>query len=232
MKRGSRAAAPQRPRAASGCVSSKGATPEIVDALRASIGIGSLEVDRIRPDKCSANHDDGVLLVATSGAGESDAERRATAGELVIAAVSFSWRLIDAVSILSRMERYGIQLKRAYEAASPHDGYRVLVERLWPRGVRKADLRLDAWLKDIAPSAELRRWFGHDPCRFNEFAARYRHELRRSPAAEALATLQRRVSQEPVTLVYAAHDETHNGAVVLRSEMERNLAGHAHESHP
>jgi uncharacterized protein YeaO (DUF488 family) len=130
------------------------------------------------------------------------------------------------------MKPSAIQLKRAYESASPRDGYRVLVERLWPRGVRKADLRLDAWLKEIAPSAELRRWFGHEPSRFDEFAARYRRELRRSPAAEALANLQHRAAQEPVTLVYAAHDETHNGAVVLRGEIERSLAARPHESHP
>jgi uncharacterized protein YeaO (DUF488 family) len=129
-------------------------------------------------------------------------------------------------------ERFVIRLKRAYEAASARDGYRVLVERLWPRGVRKADLQLDAWLKDVAPSAELRRWFGHDPARFDEFAARYRRELRQSPAAEALAALARRVSEGTVTLIYAAHDEAHNGAVVLSGEIDDALAAHPHESHP
>jgi len=117
-----------------------------------------------------------------------------------------------------------VQLKRAYESASARDGYRVLVERLWPRGVHKTDLRLDAWLKDVAPSAELRRWFGHDPARFREFAARYRRELRRSPAAEALASLVRRAAEGTVTLIYGARDETHNGAVVLRGEIEGALA--------
>jgi len=130
------------------------------------------------------------------------------------------------------MKRSTVQLKRAYESASPRDGYRALVERLWPRGVRKADLRLDAWLKDIAPSSELRRWFAHEPSRFDEFAARYRRELRRSPAKEALAVLRQRALEGPVTLVYAAHDETHNGAVVLRRELESALAGHSSESHP
>lgn len=125
-----------------------------------------------------------------------------------------------------------IRLKRAYEAASVRDGYRVLVERLWPRGVRKADLRLDAWLKDVAPSAELRRWFGHDPARFDEFATRYRRELRQRPAAEAVAALAGRASEGTVTLIYAAHDETHNSAVVLKGEIDGALAGHAHESHP
>ena len=128
------------------------------------------------------------------------------------------------------MKRSTVQLKRAYESASPRDGYRALVERLWPRGVRKADLRLDAWLKDIAPSSELRRWFAHEPSRFDEFAARYRRELRRSPAKEALAVLRQRALEGPVTLVYAAHDETHNGAVVLRGELEIALA--VHSPHP
>jgi uncharacterized protein YeaO (DUF488 family) len=125
-----------------------------------------------------------------------------------------------------------ILLKRAYNPAGARDGYRVLVERLWPRGVRKTDLHLDAWLKDIAPSAELRRWFGHDPARWSEFAARYRRELRKHPAAEALAELVRRAAIRTVTLVYGARDETHNGAVVLRGEVERALAGRALESHP
>jgi uncharacterized protein YeaO (DUF488 family) len=126
-----------------------------------------------------------------------------------------------------------VQLKRAYESASPRDGYRVLIERLWPRGVRKTDLRLDAWLKDVAPSAELRRWFDHDPARFGEFATRYRRELRRSPAAEALAALVRRASEDTLTLVYGARDEVHNGAVVLREAIERALGRRFHhEEHP
>jgi uncharacterized protein YeaO (DUF488 family) len=125
-----------------------------------------------------------------------------------------------------------ILLKRAYDPVGARDGYRVLVERLWPRGVRKTDLHLDAWLKDIAPSTELRRWFGHDPARWREFAARYRRELREHPAAAALAELVRRASIRTVTLVYGARDETHNGAVVLRDEIERALAGRALESHP
>jgi uncharacterized protein YeaO (DUF488 family) len=126
-----------------------------------------------------------------------------------------------------------VQIKRAYESASPRDGYRVLIERLWPRGVRNTDLRLDAWLKDVAPSAELRRWFGHDPERFSEFAARYRGELRKSPAAEALAGLVRRASEDALTLVYAARDEVHNGAVVLRDIIDGALARQSHhEEHP
>jgi uncharacterized protein YeaO (DUF488 family) len=125
-----------------------------------------------------------------------------------------------------------ILLKRAYDPAGGRDGYRVLVERLWPRGVRKSDLQLDAWIKDIAPSHELRRWFGHDPARWSEFAARYRRELREGRAAEALAELARRASVRTVTLVYSARDETHNSAVVLRGEIERALAEETRESHP
>ncbi len=109
-----------------------------------------------------------------------------------------------------------IRLKRAYEPVSPRDGYRALVERLWPRGVKKSDLRLDAWVKDVAPSAELRKWFGHDPEKFAGFARRYRGELRRAPASAVVDDLLRRAQRATVTLVYAAHDEEHNGAVVLR----------------
>ncbi|MFL5453635.1 MAG: DUF488 domain-containing protein [Myxococcales bacterium] len=118
-----------------------------------------------------------------------------------------------------------ILLKRAYDPAAGDDGYRVLVERLWPRGVRKTDLQLDAWMKDIAPSHEVRRWFGHDRARWSEFVTRYRRELSEGPAAEALAELARRASVGMVTLVYSARDETHNSAVVLRGEIERALAG-------
>ena len=89
-----------------------------------------------------------------------------------------------------------------------------------------------AWLKDVAPSAELRRSFGHDPARFKEFAARYRRELRQSPAAEVLAALVRRASEGTVTLIYAARDETHNNPVVLRGDIDRALSAHPRQSHP
>jgi uncharacterized protein YeaO (DUF488 family) len=90
-----------------------------------------------------------------------------------------------------------------------------LIDRLWPRGVSKADARLDQWLRDIAPSAALRRWFGHDPLRWDEFRRRYRAELARQP--QALKALRRRAREGPITLVYAARDEAHNDAVVLRA---------------
>ena len=114
-----------------------------------------------------------------------------------------------------------LQIKRAYEPAVPADGYRVLVERLWPRGVRKDDARLDDWLKDLAPSDELRRWFDHDPARFQEFKKRYKRELRSPEAQELLERLAQRAARQRVTLVYSAHDEENNNAVVLADELER-----------
>nr|WP_244412887.1 DUF488 domain-containing protein [Ancylobacter novellus] len=104
-------------------------------------------------------------------------------------------------------------MKRAYEPARPDDGARVLVDRLWPRGVRKDDLKLTLWLKDIAPSTELREWFGHDPARFKEFARRYREELRANEGA--LAPLEQLLGSGRATLIYAARDADHNEAVVL-----------------
>lgn len=106
-------------------------------------------------------------------------------------------------------------MKRAYEPASADDGNRILVDRLWPRGVRKADAAIHRWVKEIAPSRELRRWFGHDPDRWAEFQRRYRAEL--SHRLELLNELRALARDGPVTLVYAARDESHNEAVVLRS---------------
>jgi len=117
-----------------------------------------------------------------------------------------------------------IRIKRAYEPASGGDGHRVLVERLWPRGLRKADAHIDEWRKDVAPSHELRRWFGHDPERFDEFRERYERELRSAPARAALTQLARRAARGAVTLVYAAHDERHNSAVVLAQHLRRHRA--------
>lgn len=125
-----------------------------------------------------------------------------------------------------------IQIKRAYEPASRTDGHRVLVERLWPRGLAKADAHIEEWLKDVAPSHELRRWFGHEPSRFSEFRERYRAELRAEPAHTALLGLARRAATGTVTLIYSAHDELHNNAVVLAQELKRRIARtqHAHAS--
>lgn len=107
-----------------------------------------------------------------------------------------------------------LKLKRAYEPPAAEDGTRVLVDRLWPRGVSKADAALDQWVKEIAPSTELRKWFGHDPARWDEFCRRYREELHRN--TELLSQLRSLARQGPVTLVYSAHDEVHNDAIVLR----------------
>lgn len=101
-----------------------------------------------------------------------------------------------------------------YDDPAKSDGYRILVDRIWPRGLSKDDAALDEWLRDAGPSTELRRWFGHDPSRFDEFADRYRAELKGS---EALAELTARLRDHPVvTLVYSARDTEHNQAVVLR----------------
>ena len=107
-----------------------------------------------------------------------------------------------------------VKLKRAYEAPAAGDGQRILVDRLWPRGVSKIDAALDQWLKTVSPSTALRKWFGHDPVRWKEFRSRYAAEVRGHPAE--LALLRDRARAGPVTLVYSAHDEAHNDAVVLR----------------
>lgn len=107
-----------------------------------------------------------------------------------------------------------LRLKRAYEPAEPDDGVRILVDRLWPRGVSKAEAALDDWMKDIAPSTELRQWFGHDPARWPEFQSRYRAELRQHD--EELDRIRALARTQTVTLVYSAHDVEHNDAVVLR----------------
>ncbi len=120
-----------------------------------------------------------------------------------------------------------VRTKRAYEPASRADGFRVLVDRLWPRGVTKDAARIDLWAKDVAPSPELRKWFGHVPERFDAFSARYRRELAEGPGRAALEELVRRAAHGTVTLVYGARDEVHNGAVVLKQELESALAGHA-----
>jgi uncharacterized protein YeaO (DUF488 family) len=106
-----------------------------------------------------------------------------------------------------------VRIKRAYEPADPGDGYRVLIDRLWPRGVSRERAHLDEWARELAPSTKLRKWFGHDPERFPEFRKRYRDELR--DHADELDTLRERATQGPVTLVYAARDEKYNDAVVL-----------------
>lgn len=112
-----------------------------------------------------------------------------------------------------------LQIKRIYEPPSKEDGVRILVDRLWPRGVSKDEAHVDAWLKDIAPSADLRRWFGHDTDKWSEFRRRYKAELEYNPAA--VDELKRQIGQSPVTLLYGAKDTEHNNAVVLRDFVSR-----------
>lgn len=115
-----------------------------------------------------------------------------------------------------------IRLKRAYEASSPADGVRILVERLWPRGLSKAKADVDVWLKEVAPSTELRRWFGHDAAKWEEFRRRYRDELRERP--EGLERLRSLVEAGPVTFVYGSRDQEHNAATVLKELLESESA--------
>lgn len=115
------------------------------------------------------------------------------------------------------------QVKRVYEPASDADGFRVLVDRIWPRGESKVKAKLDLWLKEVAPSTELRKWFGHDPAKFAEFQQRYQAELQHDPySAAAFKTLQKLGTEHAVvTLVYAAKDEGHNNADVLLDLLQK-----------
>ncbi|HVH45525.1 MAG TPA: DUF488 domain-containing protein [Labilithrix sp.] len=119
-----------------------------------------------------------------------------------------------------------IRVKRTYDAPSRRDGRRILVERLWPRGMTKAALELDVWMKDVAPSTELRRWFDHQAARWDEFRRRYREELDDHP--EAWKPILEASQHGLVTLLYSAHDTAHNGALVLREYLaEREAQGAA-----
>jgi uncharacterized protein YeaO (DUF488 family) len=123
--------------------------------------------------------------------------------------------MVGRIAMHEKIPARGIRLKRAYLPAAANDGTRILVDRLWPRGVRKSDAAIDVWIKSIAPSTALRKWFGHDPARWPEFRRRYAAELRDHP--DELAELRARARRRTVTLVFAAHDELHNDAVVLRN---------------
>lgn len=120
-----------------------------------------------------------------------------------------------------------IELKRVYEPWAQSDGKRILVDRLWPRGVTKEKAHLDVWLKAIAPSTELRKWFGHDPDKWEEFQQRYRAEL--AAHGTAVSTILDASNEGTVTLVYAAKDEEHNEAVVLKDYLEGLSQGPASE---
>jgi uncharacterized protein YeaO (DUF488 family) len=112
-----------------------------------------------------------------------------------------------------------IHLKRVYEPASPEDGTRFLVERLWSRGIKKEALHLDAWLKDVAPSTELRQWFAHDPKKWAEFQRRYFAELDATPAA--VQPIRKAMREGTVALLFSSHDVEHNNAVALKAYLSR-----------
>jgi uncharacterized protein YeaO (DUF488 family) len=131
------------------------------------------------------------------------------------AAVEFCAELTLATMTKQRSD---IRVKRVYEPADKADGARVLVDRLWPRGLKKEKAAIKVWLKEVAPSAELRSWFGHDPARWAEFVHRYHAELKRDD--EALVRLHDLLHHGPVTLLYAAHDTEHNNAVALADYLE------------
>ena len=114
-----------------------------------------------------------------------------------------------------------VKLKKVRDPYERSDGYRVLVERLWPRGMRKESLAMDEWAKEVAPSTELRKWFGHDPERWAEFQRRYHSELKKEPAASRLAELAKRSGAGTLTLLFSSHDAEHNNAVALKDELER-----------
>ncbi|RIK73032.1 MAG: hypothetical protein DCC68_25515 [Planctomycetota bacterium] len=114
-----------------------------------------------------------------------------------------------------------IRLKRAYDEPASRDGLRILVERLWPRGVSKDRAAIGLWLKDLAPSTELRKWYGHDPERWDEFRRRYWSELEQR--GDLLVLLKHRTTEGPVTFVYAAHDEKRNSAAVLKEFLEQRM---------
>jgi uncharacterized protein YeaO (DUF488 family) len=115
-----------------------------------------------------------------------------------------------------------LKLKHVYENSERSEGTRFLVERLWPRGMKKAQLKLDAWLKDVAPSDSLRRWFGHDPLKWNEFQEKYRAELSDNP--DAWKPILEAAERGNVTLLYSSRDREHNNALVLKSFLEERIA--------
>ena len=114
-----------------------------------------------------------------------------------------------------------IEIKRVYDKPEPTDGLRVLVDRIWPRGLKKDDAALDYWAKDLAPSPNLRKWFNHRPERFEEFGRRYESELKRNPAVDAARDY---IGDGRVSLLYASRDTEHNHALVLASHLQKNLA--------
>jgi len=126
------------------------------------------------------------------------------------------------MSATKRARAHTIAIQRAYDDPAAGDGYRVLVDRFWPRGRSKAVLKLDEWARDLAPTAELIGWFGHDPARWEEFRTRYQAELAAPAQRERLRTLLHTAGRQRITLVYGARSETENQAVVLRDVLKRS----------
>ena len=116
-----------------------------------------------------------------------------------------------------------ISIKRAYDAPAKADGIRVLVDRMWPRGIKKADAKIDIWLKEVAPSTKLRQWFGHDPEKWIDFRSKYLGELKENQVFVELKALSRK---DKITLVYAARDELHNHAIVLKDLLDHDIDSH------
>lgn len=115
-----------------------------------------------------------------------------------------------------------IHCKRAYEKPAPNDGYRLLIDRIWPRGVSKEDLKIDEWNKELAPSDELRKWFDHDPKKWAAFYQKYHHELRENMPKEIQLALRKKAKTSGLTLVYGAKDEAHNNAVALKMYLQQS----------
>jgi uncharacterized protein YeaO (DUF488 family) len=114
-----------------------------------------------------------------------------------------------------------IKLKKVYDQPAIGDGTRLLIERLWPRGIKKIDLKIDAWIKEVGPSTELRKWFSHDPAKWKEFQKKYIKELDGNP--EAWAPIMKAINNGTVTLLYSSHDSEHNNAVCLKNYLEGKL---------
>jgi uncharacterized protein YeaO (DUF488 family) len=123
---------------------------------------------------------------------------------------------------MTRRRRGTVAIRRIYDVPGTGEGYRVLVDRLWPRGIKRTPDLFDEWAKDAAPSDQLRRWYGHDPAKYDGFARRYRAELEQQPASEAVARLAGISRREPVTLLTATRDVAHSGAQVLSGVIERS----------
>ncbi|HUL28935.1 MAG TPA: DUF488 family protein [Thermodesulfobacteriota bacterium] len=112
-----------------------------------------------------------------------------------------------------------IKIKRIYDPASPRDGKRIYIDRLWPRGMKKEEVKIDQWLKEVSPSDDLRKWFGHDPSKYSEFNRRYKRELKKH--SEILKTIRKEAKRKTVTLLFSAKDEEHNNAMVMREILSK-----------